>query len=569
MADFVTPPPLQGPTSKEKKYDRQLRLWAASGQAALEEAHILLINSGPGTVGVEALKNLVLPGIGNFTILDSATVTEADLGVNFFLENRSLGRFRAGQCCQYLRELNPDVKGDFISEPLETFIVKPNALKPFTHIIVTAPIAPEILEMLSNDAQSRSRPVFYVHCVGFYSQLSLQLPDPFPIVDTHPDPEKTTDLRILWPFRELRDLAVRKTKDLDSMNDHDHGHVPYVLLLLHYLSIWKSQHNGKPPQNYKEKTEFRELVRSGTRRNNPEGGEENFDEAVGAVLKSLNPSEPSAAVKEVFNSAECCLSDVQGTNFWIIARAIKTFYQQHGSLPLPGSLPDMKAQSKDYIELQNVYKAKARKDVAEVLSHVRSLEKSRESVWPSDSKITEQEVEAFCKNAGFIKLIRGRPLRILKPRETPTWGKSAKFASNALSNPDSLMPLRLAFLAYDSFTAAHAPDRHLAKLQAPGASDFEADAQKMTGMIEILIDDLLKEAGVFIEDPEYSEIKHSTAKIAQEMTRAGGAELHNIASLTGGIVAQEVIKVITKQYVPVDNVCLFDGVQSKTSVLKL
>lgn len=58
----TTPPPLQGPTSKEKKYDRQLRLWAASGQQALEDAHILLINSGPGVVGVETLKNLVLPG---------------------------------------------------------------------------------------------------------------------------------------------------------------------------------------------------------------------------------------------------------------------------------------------------------------------------------------------------------------------------------------------------------------------------------------------------------------------------------------------------------------------------
>ena len=61
MAD-VTPPPLQGPTSKERKYDRQLRLWAANGQAALEEANVLLLNSGPGVVGVETLKNLVLPG---------------------------------------------------------------------------------------------------------------------------------------------------------------------------------------------------------------------------------------------------------------------------------------------------------------------------------------------------------------------------------------------------------------------------------------------------------------------------------------------------------------------------
>lgn len=64
-----TPPVMDGaPTAKQKKYDRQLRLWAASGQQALEEAHILLINSGPGVIGVEALKNLVLPGIDGLDI---------------------------------------------------------------------------------------------------------------------------------------------------------------------------------------------------------------------------------------------------------------------------------------------------------------------------------------------------------------------------------------------------------------------------------------------------------------------------------------------------------------------
>jgi len=65
MTDVIasqTPPILRGPSDKEKKYDRQLRLWAASGQQALEDAHILLVNSGAGTVGVETLKNLVLPG---------------------------------------------------------------------------------------------------------------------------------------------------------------------------------------------------------------------------------------------------------------------------------------------------------------------------------------------------------------------------------------------------------------------------------------------------------------------------------------------------------------------------
>lgn len=120
------PAALTGPSSKERKYDRQLRLWAASGQQSLEDARVLLVNSdGPwddqgtgvsGVVGVETLKNLVLPGIGGFTIVDPATVTETDLGVNFFLEEESLGKSRAEETCRLLRELNPDVEGSYQSK---------------------------------------------------------------------------------------------------------------------------------------------------------------------------------------------------------------------------------------------------------------------------------------------------------------------------------------------------------------------------------------------------------------------------------------------------------------------
>lgn len=118
------------PTAKERKYDRQLRLWAASGQQALESSRVLLINSdGPvdsdgseltGVVGVETLKNLVLPGIGGFTIVDPATVSEVDLGVNFFLSEDSLGKSRAEETCKYLRELNEDVDGQAYTMVLST-----------------------------------------------------------------------------------------------------------------------------------------------------------------------------------------------------------------------------------------------------------------------------------------------------------------------------------------------------------------------------------------------------------------------------------------------------------------
>ena len=56
---------------------------------------------------------------------------------------------------------------------------------------------------------------------------------------------------------------------------------------------------------------------------------------------------------------------------------------------------------------------------------------------------------------------------------------------------------------------------------------------------------------------------------AQEVARAKRGELHNIAALTGGMVAQEIIKIITKQYIPIDNTCILDGITSRTQVIKV
>jgi amyloid beta precursor protein binding protein 1 len=114
---------------------------------------------------------------------------------------------------------------------------------------------------------------------------------------------------------------------------------------------------------------------------------------------------------------------LQSANFWIIAAAIRQFYDKHHLLPLPGSVPDMKAQSADYIQLQNVYKNKARKDLAEVLDSIRLIQKSlRRSV-----TVPDQEVEAFCKGAASIKLLRGSPMKINAVGSGIAWGDRARF----------------------------------------------------------------------------------------------------------------------------------------------
>jgi amyloid beta precursor protein binding protein 1 len=164
---------------------------------------------------------------------------------------------------------------------------------------------PTVLQEVSDYAWQRSIPLFYVRSLGFYSDFSVQLPSQFPIVETHPDPSSTQDLRLLQPWRELSDYARLKTENLEGLDDHAHGHVPYLLLLFHYLDVYKASHDGKPPTSYAEKKEFKELVQSGARTKNAEGGEENFDEAVASVLKSLNSPSLAKGLQETFDAEDC------------------------------------------------------------------------------------------------------------------------------------------------------------------------------------------------------------------------------------------------------------------------
>ncbi|RAH57681.1 ubiquitin-like activating enzyme [Aspergillus piperis CBS 112811] len=553
------PSALVGPSSKERKYDRQLRLWAASGQQALEESRVLLVNSDEpwgkhntgvsGVVGVETLKNLVLPGVGGFTIVDPAVVTEPDLGVNFFLEEESLGKSRAEETCRLLQELNPDVDGSFYTKSISELLKDPEFLPQHKLVLVSGPVKRPSLEAICKAAKEFGIPVIYTRSVGFYSTFSLQLPAAFPIVETHPDPESTQDLRLLNPWPELA-AAGASIRNLDSLDDHQHGHVPYILLLLHHLEQWKEAHDGQVPSNYKEKSEFRELVRSSARTSNPEGGEENYDEAVAAVLKTLNPFSLRSSLREIFEMEECKHPAPDSANFWIIAAAIREYYQRHSVLPLPGSLPDMKAQSADYVSLQNIYKSKARKDIEEVTQIVRSLEAQ---LGPRPAPASDKDIEVFCKNAAHIKVIHGRDIPIVDGEAT-----TLEAIRNNIDIPDSLVPTFLAFQALDDI---------ITDIQAGKISEEALDDEKVwDSAIDRILGAFQPEGASTIED---GDARERILQAAQELRRTQGGELHNISSLTGGLVAQEALKVITRQYVPLDNTCIFDGVRSRSEMYKL
>ena len=106
----------------DDKYDRQLRLWGAHGQRLLSSSHVCLLSAtGAGT---ETLKNLILPAVGRFTIVDSDVVSLRDCGNNFFVTMPSIGQNRAQVTCELLNELNPDVQGDWIDANISDYIGK-------------------------------------------------------------------------------------------------------------------------------------------------------------------------------------------------------------------------------------------------------------------------------------------------------------------------------------------------------------------------------------------------------------------------------------------------------------
>ena len=100
-------------------------------------------------------------------------------------------------------------------------------------------------------------------------------------------------------------LAKEATQNLEAQTEHQHGHIPYALLLLHYLGVWKESHGGELPKSYKEKNEFKKLVHSGMRTNVAGGSEENYEEAVAAVLKNVKPHEINSDTKVVLEDERC------------------------------------------------------------------------------------------------------------------------------------------------------------------------------------------------------------------------------------------------------------------------
>ncbi len=180
------------PDAHTQRYDRQLRLWASSGQASLESGSVLLIGCTP--TGCAILKNLVLPGLGNFTILDPRRVTAADQGANFFLDpspDKVGSAYRAEEAVRLLGELNPSVKGQAKVEDVRKLLKDDPSFFAGFSIIIASEQPQDVLLPLSeicwdpssvassssssSSSTANSIPLLHVRTSGLTATTSFQI----------------------------------------------------------------------------------------------------------------------------------------------------------------------------------------------------------------------------------------------------------------------------------------------------------------------------------------------------------------------------------------------------------
>lgn len=405
------------PDAHAQRYDRQLRLWAASGQKSLESANVLLV--GATHLGCQSLKNLILAGIGHFTVLDAQLVTEYDLGNNFFLEQDSYGKPRAKEVTKCLTELNPSVKGYGIYDVSEhggewkriadLIVVATRRQDPCHHwvedhdmigsydIIIAANQPPHVLDILCGIAWSCQPNVICVRGAGMLGEVHVQIEE-LGFIETHP--ASTVDLRLTSPWPELE--AYARSYNVDDQDALAHGHIPYIVILLRKLAEWRDAHGGQLPVPSQDRKAFAQSIDA--MRKPSVGDTENFDEAVAALGQAVwrpiaqGGRKVPAEVEALFKDEKCEKISSYSSSFWLLVRALRDFVEQgDGHLPLPGSLPDFKATSSTYADLQCLYKDKAKKDVETLKACLAAvLVKAKKPKNP----VSDSEIESFAKHAG-------------------------------------------------------------------------------------------------------------------------------------------------------------------------
>ena len=558
--------------NKSKKYDRQLRLWGDHGQSCLELAKVCLINAT--ATGTEILKNLILPGVGSFTIVDGQTVTADDAGNNFYLDRNSIGQSRAKAATELLLELNEDVCGDYIEDTVDNLLDKCATFFNMYRIVVATNLPEKSLLRLAVVLWDSDIPLIVCRSYGLIAYIRLVLRE-HTVVESHPD-NVLDDLRLDRPFDSF--VQFCDSLDLSTMTRKERAHVPWLVILYKHLQLWKHEHDGNAPKTYQEKKDLKQQIRQGFQQDakaendSSDDGDitaddhENVEEAIHHVNTALLPSRIPDEVQKILDDDSCLNLHSESKPFWIMARAVKEFVDDEGRglLPVRGVIPDMTSDSEKYVQLHSLYREQAAVDIVAVTTHLLrllqsigrdeplSLQKTRSpasspATMTTDT-ITDEFIRSFCKHASFLRVIRSRSLAAEYDAATARVTVLAERLDDADSGDTVVY-----------YVLLRAVDRFFTQTNRyPGLYDeqVELDIPAVKGHVHRLLQ-------------EWGLSQQVKDEFVHEMCHYGACEIPSVAALIGGVAAQEVIKVITGQFIPLNNTFIYNAIKQTSVSLDL
>ena len=96
----------------------------------------------------------------------------------------------------------------------------------------------------------------------------------------------------------------------------------------------------------------------------------------------------------------------------------------------------------------------------------------------------------------------------------------------------------------------------------PGTIDTESACLEDAELLSPLFIRMGEHYGVTETDLWKQTVMKRISDYCTELVRYGNAEIHNIASVVGGVASQEAVKIITGQYVPLNNTYVYNGISS-------
>eukprot|EP01024_Parvocaulis_polyphysoides_P051864 TRINITY_DN5119_c0_g1_i1.p1 TRINITY_DN5119_c0_g1~~TRINITY_DN5119_c0_g1_i1.p1 ORF type:complete len:420 (-),score=64.39 TRINITY_DN5119_c0_g1_i1:143-1402(-) len=369
------------------------------------------------------------------------------------------------------------------------------------------------------------------------------------VIESRPD-HPILDLRISDPWPQL--LAYAQSFELDKLDNLTHKHIPFAILLILTTLKWKESHDGQLPQNYQEQKQFKQLIEE-IRRHEDENGklldEENVDEAIqSAQLVWSRGTGIPENINQLLQEAENNMDLQDSSDFWVVLEAIRMFVEKEGKgkLPLEGSIPDMVSTTDIFVKLQSLYREKALKDVEHVMKYATQISESIGKQPPSFDFI-----KLMCKNSRNLNVVRFKKLEEFRENH-----QSLQTALNSDEEKQNAT-IYLLFRAIDRFKIQNQrfPGCEIEEENSNSNSNYnwQEDENKLVQ----IADSLAWEMGVGGIELDKDMVL--------EMCRFGAAELHNVGAFMGGVAAQEAIKIITEQFIPLAGTFVYNGVKQMTS----